>query len=1467
MEHLEPRTLLTGVTVDAADTLRAVATNDLGVSLVDWDSNMATSQTEAMIEAAGLNSFMFPAQGTADGYHFNQGPGWSTQPDAASFAQFVQSVGGTGMITVDYGSGSPQEAAAWMAYLEGSPSDTTVIGNGEQWNGSAWATVNWETVGYWASLRAATPLGTDDGYNFLRVDQAAPFSIQFYAVGDNEYGNWESDYHGQGGDPGAAHDPTTYATFVMQFANYAKEIDPSALIGIDSNGPSLSDYGNWLQQLLTIFASNGYTPGFISDQFSAETPGSESDSFLLNDTVSDTSQTGGDPTDWLQRSSLYETDLTTYLGAADAANVELINTAYDTVGYSAGKQSTSLVSGLWLADSIGESLGTEYDGTYFMDLRSYWNSTGNNSSSLYGWRDGGDNGLIGSYGTAPESGPYIGYPTYYAEELASKIVEAGGSVVAASSDDPLLDAFAVVESDGDLTLMVINKNPNANLTEQFDLTGFTPNGSAEVWQYGEAQDTAQSETTDGSSSLANFAANISVSGHDFSYTFPQYSMTVIQLSPASSGPPPVPTASVTVDAAQTIRSVDPQDLGVNLVEWDSALTSSQTEQMVLAAGLNLFRFPGGSASDNFHFNTPPAYNGQGTAESMASFIDSVNGNGIVTLDYGTGSPQEAAAFLAYLDGSPTDTTVIGVGEEYDTTTSTWVQENWQTVGYWASLRAAAPLGTDDGLNFLRADHPASMNITYFEVGNEVYGSWETDYHGSGGDTGAPHDPTTYADFYMQFANLAQEIDPNISIGVDAPGPDLTDYNGWLGKILTILSANGVTPGFLSDHVYEQAGGTESDSFLLNDTVSDTDQTSGDPTDWAQRAADYESDLTMYLGATDAAKVQLLNTELNSTLAPGKQTTSLVNGLWLADSIGAIMESAYDGSVFWDLRNGWVTTGNNSSSLYGWRQGGDYGMIGTSGSAPDTGTYVAYPTYYAEELASKIVQSGGTVVGTSSSDSLLDAYAVVEANGHLDLLVINKNPNADITEQMNIDGFSTDGAAQVWQYGEAQDTAQSLSGSGASSLGNYDTSLAIVSDGFDFTFPAYSMTVIDLSPGTAPIAQVDAESIITGGTTTNLIATVNGGGSSLNYYWSVVSAPAGARLPTFSANGNNAAQNVIATFFGAGEYTFAAVTATNTNNYTVLGDITVTVSQTLTSIAITPASPTIGLNTNVQLTALGYDQFGAVMQTQPTVQWSLQSGGAGQLSTAGLYTSPSSNGSATVLATDGLIEGSTVINSSDTAPAKLVIAEQPLVGVTNSILLPGIVVAVEDDAGYVVSGNTSDVTLELASATGSGVLSGAVTVAAVNGLAVFNDVAITATGDYTLSASESWLAGANMSSIQIFAGVVRRFLMNGTPVSVPNLAFQQQRVLYAASPAAAALAAQADSQSFAQIAGAFPHTVGPAISELSVGAPVLDSTIGQSSALTPQFNVLSGQSNDPDAAPNKLIDDGGSANIADSTPSD
>ena len=64
-------------------------------------------------------------------------------------------------------------------------------------------------------------------------------------------------------------------------------------------------------------------------------------------------------------------------------------------------------------------------------------------------------------------------------------------------------------------------------------------------------------------------------------------------------------AAVTVDVSQVVRQVNTELLGVNTAWWDSSLNTAETAQMVEAAGLNLFRLPGGSSPRRFSLQRAP----------------------------------------------------------------------------------------------------------------------------------------------------------------------------------------------------------------------------------------------------------------------------------------------------------------------------------------------------------------------------------------------------------------------------------------------------------------------------------------------------------------------------------------------------------------------------------------------------------------------------------------------------------------------------------------------------------------------------------------------------------------------------------------------------------------------------------------------------------------------------------------------
>ena len=78
---------------------------------------------------------------------------------------------------------------------------------------------------------------------------------------------------------------------------------------------------------------------------------------------------------------------------------------------------------------------------------------------------------------------------------------------------------------------------------------------------------------------------------------------------------------------------------------------------------------------------------------------------------------------------------------------------------------------------------------------------------------------------------------------------------------------------------------------------------------------------------------------------------------------------------------------------------------------------------------------------------------------------------------------------------------------------------------------------------------------------------------------------------------------------------------------------------LTSIAVSPASANLAPGTTTQFTATALDQFGNALQAQPALAWSIDAGGIGVVSAAGLYQAPvTGSGSAIVRASAGAIGG-------------------------------------------------------------------------------------------------------------------------------------------------------------------------------------------------------------------------------------
>lgn len=540
--------------------------------------------------------------------------------------------------------------------------------------------------------------------------------------------------------------------------------------------------------------------------------------------------------------------------------------------------------------------------------------------------------------------------------------------------------------------------------------------------------------------------------------------------------------SVTVNAGATVRTVDERVFGANSVIWDRQASDAQTATLLQAAGLRTIRIPGGSLSDEYRwrFNkgidkTSGNLNSWTWFTGMDGFtrlILNVQAHTFVTVNYGSGTPEEAAAWVAYANAETTNTTAIGTDS---------ANYNWQTAGTWSALRNSAPLTPDDGMNFLRVSRAAPWGLKYWEIGNECYGqNWETDRNSR------PHDPQQYAERSKDYIAKMKAVDPTIKIGVviTAREDDYANgytrsvtnprtsvaYRGWTPVMLTRLKELGVTPDMVIYHRYEQAPASDQPNNPENDaTLLQKSKT------WPDEVAVMRRMVNDYLGATEGAKVEIVVTENNSVYAnPGKQSTSLVNGLYLADSLGNVLQTEVNAFMWWAVRNGPpasnnVLTGNMSTSLYGWRTYGDYGMISVASTIPgaNTSNYDPHPTYYAMKLLSKLARQGDTVVQATSNNSLLSAFAVKTKGGNLNLLVINKDPAATLSANIAISGHTPPVAANVFSYGKPQDDAAKPGGSGSADLAT--STMAIGAASFTASLAPYSMTVISLDPTATPPA--------------------------------------------------------------------------------------------------------------------------------------------------------------------------------------------------------------------------------------------------------------------------------------------------------------------------------------------------------------------------------------------------------------
>ena len=435
---------------------------------------------------------------------------------------------------------------------------------------------------------------------------------------------------------------------------------------------------------------------------------------------------------------------------------------------------------------------------------------------------------------------------------------------------------------------------------------------------------------------------------------------------AASAATPTPTP------APSTLSATP--LGVNVAPWDYAYYESGSvkvmQPLLKAGGIRQFRYGGGAAADAYDWQTNTTITGCLPYNATASFTSScaaseplnfnqfslhvraIGASSFVTVNYGSGTPAEAAA---------------------------WVKQAKQT--------------------------PAKA-VALWEVGNENYGCWEVNnelagspeyfknyvpgIHDSSGQnptcppvtqgiaTGMQTMATSYAVNALQFLTAMKAANPAAQIGVpwafggDVGGASVAGSGEW-NK--TVLATDGKYVSFVDAHYYP---------FGFAGTVGGSNPTSRQVLQSLFQVPSLYGEIRNELHA-DGSAASIVIGETGVSNHPTMTTCTPVGALFAAGDVLSWLAAGAKSVDWWDMNN-YGNTGSKCVSS-------DQGMF-TSSAKP-----IADTPYYGYLLASVLAQPHALLGAlTTNHPAYVLAYQAVLPNGTTAVALINTN--TDYSERVH-----------------------------------------------------------------------------------------------------------------------------------------------------------------------------------------------------------------------------------------------------------------------------------------------------------------------------------------------------------------------------------------------------------------------------------------------------------------------------------
>ncbi len=373
----------------------------------------------------------------------------------------------------------------------------------------------------------------------------------------------------------------------------------------------------------------------------------------------------------------------------------------------------------------------------------------------------------------------------------------------------------------------------------------------------------------------------------------------------------------------TMRSIA---LGVNIAAWDDVYSetgSGAVSALLRTAGIGLVRYPGGSWADEYNWandTDTSACTGDATSgclsydpltfDAISKNADAAGASTFVTVNYGSGTPAEAAAWVAY-------------------------------------VRARS----------------SSDGVALWEVGNESYSCYEINEHLADSPTFvAGYVPdgtvcpstavmaTSYAVNALPYLEAMKRADPKAEIGVpwafsgtEARGAGVSDAPVWDG---TVLHALGRDIGFVDAHWYP----FDTTTGFTDEQILDSIRRIPSAAARIRAALHREAPKAAFVVGETNISERMTPLDFEPVTALFAASTSLE---WLVQGAASV--------DWWDLNN------------YGTFASGDFGMV-TSGGQETQPEGTPLPAYYGYQLASRLTSAGSVLESLVTGQSKIIGFA-------------------------------------------------------------------------------------------------------------------------------------------------------------------------------------------------------------------------------------------------------------------------------------------------------------------------------------------------------------------------------------------------------------------------------------------------------------------------------------------------------------